>query len=138
MTDHLLVKVLYEDEVAIPFENCPQHCTVNSEIFARVLFSRNFADAEFRVNKPSRNGEITLSFTNLQYIYSAPKDTHISSSFSPLIVFILMQGSTIVCILTFITEWTVLTIYYVIYPKVTKVIISGIPNILIKVLYIAQ
>ena len=25
--------------------------TVNSEIFARVLFSRNFADAEFRENK---------------------------------------------------------------------------------------
>ena len=26
-------------------------CTVNSEIFARVLFSRNFAYAEFRDNK---------------------------------------------------------------------------------------
>ena len=26
-------------------------CTVNSEIFARVLFSRNFAYAKFRENK---------------------------------------------------------------------------------------
>ena len=26
--------------------------TVNSEIFARVLFSRNFADAKFPENKP--------------------------------------------------------------------------------------
>ena len=40
-------------------------CTVNSEIFARVLFSRNFAYAEFRVNKSSRNGEVTLSFTDI-------------------------------------------------------------------------
>ena len=30
----------------------------------RVLFSRNFADAEFRENKPSLNDEITLLFTD--------------------------------------------------------------------------
>ena len=36
----------------------------NSEIFAMVLFSRNFAVAKFRANKPSRNGKITLSFTD--------------------------------------------------------------------------
>ena len=30
-------------------------CTVNSEIFARVLFLRNFADAEFRENKTLAN-----------------------------------------------------------------------------------
>ena len=29
----------------------PKKITVNSEIFARVLFSRNFADAKFRENK---------------------------------------------------------------------------------------
>ena len=40
--------------------------TVNSEIFARILFSRNFAYAEFRENKrSSRNGEIILSFTDI-------------------------------------------------------------------------
>ena len=33
-----------------------QH-TVNSVIFARVLFSRNFANAKFRENKIPRNGE---------------------------------------------------------------------------------
>ena len=39
--------------------------TVNSEIFARVLFSRNFAYAKFVKIKPSRIGETTLSFTDL-------------------------------------------------------------------------
>ena len=39
--------------------------TVNSEIFARVLFSRNFANEEFRENKNSRNGENPLSFTDV-------------------------------------------------------------------------
>ena len=39
--------------------------TVNSQIFARVLFSRNFAYAKFRKKKSSRNGEITLSFTDI-------------------------------------------------------------------------
>ena len=34
--------------------------TVHSEIFARVLFSRSFAKM-----KPSRNGEITLSFIDV-------------------------------------------------------------------------
>ena len=39
--------------------------TVNPEIFARVLFSRNFAYAKFRENKPSRNDEITLSLIDI-------------------------------------------------------------------------
>ena len=39
--------------------------TVNSEIFARVLFSRNFVDAKFCEIKPSRNEEMTLSFTDV-------------------------------------------------------------------------
>ena len=39
------------------------HTTVDSEIFARVLFSRNFA-AKFREIKFSQNGEIILSFTD--------------------------------------------------------------------------
>ena len=39
--------------------------TINSEIFARVLFSRNFADAEFAKIKPSRNGKITLLVTDV-------------------------------------------------------------------------
>ena len=39
--------------------------TVNYKIFARVLFSRNFAYVceVFVKIRPSRNGEITLSFT---------------------------------------------------------------------------
>ena len=40
------------------------HTTVDSEIFARVLFSRNFAYAKFREIKSSQNGEIILSFTD--------------------------------------------------------------------------
>ena len=36
--------------------------TENSEIFARILFSRNFAYAMFRENKILVNGEITLTF----------------------------------------------------------------------------
>ena len=38
--------------------------TVNSEIFARVLFSRNFAYAKF-CEKNGRTDEITLSFTDI-------------------------------------------------------------------------
>ena len=34
-------------------------------IFARTLFSRNFAWAKFRERKPSRNGKITLSFIDI-------------------------------------------------------------------------
>ena len=37
---------------------------MNSEIFARCLFSRNFAYPKFRKNKPSQDGEITLPFTD--------------------------------------------------------------------------
>ena len=37
--------------------------TVNSELFERVLFSRNFA--YFVKIKPSRNGEISLLFTDI-------------------------------------------------------------------------
>ena len=39
--------------------------TVNSEIFARVLFSRNFDMHSFVKIKSSRIGEITLSFTHI-------------------------------------------------------------------------
>ena len=41
--------------------------TVNSEIFTRVLFSRSFAShlQSFEKIKPSRNGEITLLFTDI-------------------------------------------------------------------------
>ena len=45
--------------------NLASTATVHSENFARVLFSRNFADAKFRKNKPLRNGEITLPFTDI-------------------------------------------------------------------------
>ena len=38
--------------------------TVNLEIFARVLFSQNFAYAKFLENKSSRNGDITLLLTD--------------------------------------------------------------------------
>ena len=43
--------------------------TVNSEIFARVIFSRNFAYAEFREYKPFRNIKMTLSFTDICKIF---------------------------------------------------------------------
>ena len=40
--------------------------TVNSELFARILYSRNFAyAAKFREIKSSRNGKIILSFTDI-------------------------------------------------------------------------
>ena len=39
--------------------------TVNLDIFARVLFLRNFAFAKFCEIISSRNGEITLSFTDI-------------------------------------------------------------------------
>ena len=39
-------------------------CTVNSEIFARILFMRNFARSFAKV-KPSRNGEIALLLTDV-------------------------------------------------------------------------
>ena len=39
------------------------HNTVDSQIFARVLFSRNFAYAKFREMKSSRNGEIIMLLT---------------------------------------------------------------------------
>ena len=38
--------------------------TVNSEFFARILFSRNFAKRSFVKIKSSRNGEIILSYTD--------------------------------------------------------------------------
>ena len=41
-----------------------QFVTLNLEIFARVLFSQNFAYAKFREKKSSRRGEITLSFSD--------------------------------------------------------------------------
>ena len=40
-------------------------CTVNSEIFARGLFSRKFGYEEFRKIKPSRNSKNSLSFTDV-------------------------------------------------------------------------
>ena len=41
-------------------------CTVNSEIFARVLFLRNFADAEFRENKTlAKWRKLFLIFTDV-------------------------------------------------------------------------
>ena len=43
---------------------CHQY-TVNAEIIARVLFSKNLAHAEFCENKPFQNGEINLLFTNI-------------------------------------------------------------------------
>ena len=41
--------------------------TVNLEIFEMIFFSSNFTYfyAKFRANKPSRNGEISLSFTDI-------------------------------------------------------------------------
>ena len=42
-----------------------QWFTVNSEIFARVLFSQNLTYASFMKIKPLRIGEITLSFIDV-------------------------------------------------------------------------
>ena len=39
--------------------------TVNSEILARVLFLQNFLMPSFQEIKSSRNGEVTLSFTDI-------------------------------------------------------------------------
>ena len=41
------------------------HLTKNSKIFARTLFSRNFAYAKVFENKTLRNGKIALSFTEI-------------------------------------------------------------------------
>ena len=48
--------------------------TVNSEIFARVLFSRSFAEM-----KPSRNGEIPLPFTYVRKSCTSPGIFNISN-----------------------------------------------------------
>ena len=55
------MKLLNATEVGIV---CCSSTTVNSEIFASVLFSRNFAYAKFHENKALVNGTITLSFTD--------------------------------------------------------------------------
>ena len=39
--------------------------TVNSELFAGILFSRNFAYAKFREIKPWQSGEIIMPFTDI-------------------------------------------------------------------------
>ena len=49
------------------------HSTVNSGIFARVLFSRNFAYAKFRENKILANGEIITLFTDIGKSYPSHK-----------------------------------------------------------------
>ena len=46
-------------------ENFDGKTTVNSEIFARVLFSQNFAYAKFRGNKTLQNGTITPLFSDI-------------------------------------------------------------------------
>ena len=47
----------------------PLSDTVNLEIFARVLFSRNFAYAKFRETKSLQKGEITLLTTDIGESY---------------------------------------------------------------------
>ena len=47
--------------------------TVNSKIFARVLFSRNFAMRSFVKIKSSRNGETSLSFTDIGKACRSPE-----------------------------------------------------------------
>ena len=54
--------MLLLDGVTVSIAAC---VTVNSEIFARFYFSRNFADAEFCEIKPLRNDKITLSITDV-------------------------------------------------------------------------
>ena len=58
---------VYQHKKTYDFHPVFCHSTVNLEIFARVLFSRNFAYAKFSENemKSSRIGEITLSFTDI-------------------------------------------------------------------------
>ena len=68
MTDRLLVKVLYEDEVALPFENCSQHCTVSSKFSRGFYFRETSRMRSFAKIKPSRNGEITnLNVRNMSF-----------------------------------------------------------------------
>ena len=47
--------------------DCYYFVTVNSKIFDRNLFSRNFAYAKFCENKTLANGKITLSFIDIGY-----------------------------------------------------------------------
>ena len=59
--------------------------TVDSEIFATVLFLRNFTYAKFREIKSSRNGEITLSFVNMAK--SCPSHEILMSQICLLVLF---------------------------------------------------
>ena len=56
---------LYKSPSNITFHVKEIYFTVNPKIFARVLFSQNFAYAKFVKIKSSRNGESILSFTEL-------------------------------------------------------------------------
>ena len=55
--------------------------TVNAEIFARVLFSRNFAHAKFREIKFSRNGEIIMLFTDIGKSYPSREFLNVANMF---------------------------------------------------------
>ena len=58
-------------------------CTVNLEIFARLLFSQNFAYAKFLKIKSSGNGEIILSFTDIGK--SCPRSKVANMSFNAIL-----------------------------------------------------
>ena len=51
----------------------------------RALFSKNFEYAKFRGNKSSKNGEITLSFTDI--VKSCPSSEFLASQICYLMLF---------------------------------------------------
>ena len=59
--------------------------TVNAEIFARIIFSRNFADAKFRENKTLAKWRITISFT--EKYKSCPSREFLASQICLLMLF---------------------------------------------------
>ena len=59
--------------------------SVNSKIFARVLFSRNFTYAKFLKIESSQNGEITPSFTDIGK--SCPSREFLTSQICLLMLF---------------------------------------------------
>ena len=65
------MKILWSQRTVILKSYLYGFCKVNSDIFARVLFSRNFAYGKFHENKSSWNGEIILSITDIGKLYTS-------------------------------------------------------------------
>ena len=72
---------VHREIVDVKHLNINEMCNkVNSDIFARVLFSRNFVKI-----KPTQNGEITLSFTDI--VKPCPSREFLASQICHLMLF---------------------------------------------------